>query len=293
MDAYKVFYVVVKSGSISAAADSLFISQPAVSQTIKHLEEGLGVNLFYRTPKGVRLTAEGETLFQHISQAYEIILSAESIFQNIQDLEGGEIRIGASDMTLQFYLLPYLEKFHKMYPKVKISVTNGPTPETMKALRAGLIDFGVVSSPAYSDKWMNVEEVGTLQDCFVASSVFKQLRDRVVPLEELTHYPLIMLEKNTSTRRFADQFFADQGVTFYPEFELGTSELIVQFAKRSMGIGYVVEDFAKKDLRDGALFRIQTDKEPPQRKYCLITPAKIPVPAAGKALLNLLHKKDY
>lgn len=289
LEYYKVFYHVAKLGSISAAANQLFISQPAVSQAIKHLESALGANLFLRTSKGVKLTAEGEMLYRTVSQGYDYFAMAESMFRDIHHLEAGEIRIGASDMTLQFYLLPYLEQFHAKYPKIKISVTNGPTPETIKALRAGDIDFGVVTTPVISDKWMIAQPVRRIQDCFVAGVKFTALKHRTLSLEELAQMPLTMLEKRTSSRRYIDALFVQNGYVVRPEFELATSELIVQFALRGLGIGYVVQDFAQPYLERGELFKLQLSEAIAPRNMCLITPTKYPVPAAGKRLLESLH----
>ena len=147
LEYYRIFYHVVKEGSITAAANTLCVSQPAVSQTIRQLEAGLGVTLFLRAQKGIRLTAEGQTLFQYVERGYETILQGEHALQSMLELELGEIHIGASDMTLKYYLLPYLERFHEQYPSVKVNVTNGPTPETLKHLKDGKIDFCVVSGP--------------------------------------------------------------------------------------------------------------------------------------------------
>ncbi|MFW5672906.1 MAG: LysR family transcriptional regulator, partial [Acetivibrio ethanolgignens] len=142
LEYYKIFYYVGKLGGISLAAEELSISQPAVSQAVKQLERCLGSTLFIRTSKGVRLTREGEILFSYIKNGYEMIKFGENRLKNIQNLEMGEIRIGASDMTLQFYLLPFLERFHERYPGIKIQVTNAPTPSTIKYLQEGKIDFG-------------------------------------------------------------------------------------------------------------------------------------------------------
>ena len=251
LEYYKVFYNVAKLGSISAAANSLFISQPAVSQAIKHLETALDARLFNRTSKGVRLTPEG-----------------------------------ASDMTLQYYLLPYLESFHSRYPKVKIRVTNGPTPETVKALRAGEIDFGIVTTPVISDRWMTVTPVRKIQDCFVAGIKFIGLRGKTLSLTELAEQPLTMLEKKTSSRRYIDNLFVQEGCVVQPEFELATSDLIVQFALRGLGIGYVTQDFAQPYLDGGQLFKLQLSDPIARRSMCLITPTQFPMPLAAKRLIN-------
>ena len=147
LEYYKIFYYVAKRQSITLAAEELSISQPAVSQAVKHLEGGLGCALFVRTSKGMRLTKEGELLFSYVQRGYELLLSGEKKLSEMLNPESGEICIGASDMTLQFYLLPYLERFHEAHPKIRVTVTNAPTPETLQHLGDGRIDFGVVNTP--------------------------------------------------------------------------------------------------------------------------------------------------
>lgn len=288
LEYYRVFYYVAKLGSITLAAEKLFISQPAVSQAIKHMEETLGGSLFFRTSKGVKLTPEGELLYSHVSKGYEYLMRGESKYKEIFMLETGEIRIGASDMTLQFYLLPYLEKFHKLYPKIHIKVTNAPTPYTVEYLKTGKIDFGVVSAPVHERKGLNITPVSKINDIFVASDRFSELKDRRVELSELTKYPIVCLEGNTSTRKYVDEFLSKSDVRLSPEFELATSDLIVQFAERGLGIGCVVRNFAKKRLEDKALFEIQLNKPIPERDICIITLDKMPISQAGKKLLEIL-----
>ena len=216
------------------------------------------------------------------------------MFRDIHALQAGEIRIGASDMTLQYYLLPYLESFHSRYPNVKIRVTNGPTPETVKALRAGEIDFGIVTTPVISDKWMTVTPVRKIQDCFVAGIKFIALRGKTLSLAELAKYPLTMLEKKTSSRRYIDNLFVQEGCVVQPEFELATSDLIVQFALRGLGIGYVTQDFAQPYLDRGQLFKLQLSDPIIRRSMCLITPTQFPMPLAAKRLIEeeLRDEKD-
>ena len=289
LEYYKVFYNVAKLGSISAAANSLFISQPAVSQAIKHLETELDARLFNRTSKGVRLTPEGEALYNLISQGYDYFLRAENMFRDIHALQAGEIRIGASDMTLQYYLLPYLESFHSKYPNVKIRVTNGPTPETVKALRAGEIDFGIVTTPVISDKWMTVTPVRKIQDCFVAGIKFIGLKGKTLSLAELAKYPLTMLEKKTSSRRYIDNLFVQEGCVVQPEFELATSVLIVQFALRGLGVACVMRDFAAPYLERGELFELHFETSIPERAMELVTNEKLPLTSASAKFLELLE----
>lgn len=145
LDLYRVFEAVARLGNVTAAAEELLLSQPAVSQKIRQLENDLGCSLFVRTSRGVHVTAEGEVLYRYAAEGLERFRLGERKLKELLDLDSGEIRVGASDMTLQFCLLPYLEKFHARYPGVKISVTNGPTPETLRLLEQGIIDFGVIT----------------------------------------------------------------------------------------------------------------------------------------------------
>lgn len=289
LEYYKIFYEVAKAGSITAAAAGLCISQPAVSQTIKQLEAGLGSPLFIRTQKGVRLTTEGEVLYSYLERGFEQITAGEEAFRSMIDLEQGEIRIGASDMTLQFYLLPYLEQFHVQYPKIKVRVTNGPTPETLKFLEEGRIDFGIVSSPPAGDQ-ISVRPVRKIEDCFIAGSRFKRLQGRVLNYQELECLPVICLEQNTSTRTCADRYLKENGVVLQPEFELATSDMIVQFVRRSLGIGLVVKDFAKGYVDTGELFYLEFEHSMPEREICIVTKGKDAVMSkAARALLELLQ----
>ena len=167
LEAYRVFYTVASCGSITMAAGELSISQPAVSQSVKQLEEELNTKLFTRTSKGVRLTQEGELLYSYVAKGYEQIMLGEQKLIQLHNMELGEITIGASDMTLQFFLLPYLERFHEQYSNIRIRVTNGPTPETLEKLEDGRMDFCVVSTPFEAKETLEVIPVREIEDVFV------------------------------------------------------------------------------------------------------------------------------
>ena len=292
LEYYKIFYYVGSLGKISLAAQKLCISQPAVSQAVKHLETQLGTKLFIRTPKGVRLTTEGEVLFSYIKQGYEYILLGEKKFKEMLDLESGEIRIGASDMTLKYYLLPFLEKFHKEYPNIKVSVTNAPTPETIQYLETGKIDFGIISEPFQISKDMVVKPVKEIEDVFVAGSQFDQYRGKKLEFSDLEHMPIICLENNTSTRTYVDDFLLKKNVILRPEFELAMSDIIVQFSIRNMGIGSIVRSFAQKYIQSGELFELEFKEKIPKRRICIATSKKIPVTNAAEKLLQAYLKYD-
>lgn len=289
MEYYKVFYHVAKSGSLTVAAKELNISQPAVSQSIKQLEGALGTKLFTRVSKGVRMTGEGELLYRYVAKGYEQIELGEQKLEQMLNLELGEIHIGASDMTLQFYLLPYLEQFHEKYPDIKVVVSNATTPETLNNLNENKIDFGVVSTPFDNKVGLKTVNVREIEDVFVAGRKFIQYKNRMLDLQELEKMPIIFLEGATSTRSYMDAFLRKNHVEIQPEFELATSDMIVQFALRNLGVGCVIRDFAKEYLEDGRLFELRFNMIIPKRHFCVVTNPRNPLSAAARNMLELLY----
>ncbi|HJG83201.1 MAG TPA: LysR family transcriptional regulator [Lacrimispora saccharolytica] len=291
LEYYRVFYQAAVTGSITLAAEHLCISQPAVSQAVRHLEGELGTKLFLRTPKGVRLTREGEMLYVYVKRGIESIRDGEEMLKQLKCLDTGVIRIGASDMTLQFYLLPYLEQFHEQYPKIKVMVSNGPTPETIDALENGGIDFGIVSTPFDERNGLCSIPVKEIENIFIAGNRFRgELEGRELEYGELQHYPCIFLEKKTSTRRFMDSCLEREGICLEPEFELATSDMIVQFVKRNLGIGCLMSEFAGEALRQEDVFALRFRKKMEKRSFCLITSSKNPLSPAAQKLLKALRE---
>ncbi len=289
LEYFKVFYYTARLGSVTGAANELSISQPAVSQSLKALERSLGAPLFQRASRGVRLTREGQLLYSYVEKGYEEIEQGVEKVRQMLNLELGKVHIGASDMTLRFYLLPFLERFHEQYPGIKVIVANAPTPETLRLLQAGKIDFGVVSAPFRQQEEFRVEQVREIEDVFVAGRRFISYKNRMMDLQELEGLPLIFLEGNTSTRSYMNTYLSANGVELQPEFELSTSDMIVQFALRNLGIGCVVRDFAAEFLESGLLFELRFNKMIPRRQICVVTGRKMPVSAAAGKLLEIME----
>lgn len=288
LELYRVFYFTAKAGSLSKASHQLFISQPAVSQAIKQLEEKLGGQLFFRTSKGIKLTREGEIVYKYIEPAYNFIIAAEAEFTQMLNLSKGAIKIGASDMSCKYYLLPYLESFHQNFPQIKIHLTNGPTPETIDLLKKGSIDFGVISLPVEEDERLVIKEVMTIQDCFVAGENYIELKGKPVHLSQLLKYPVLLLEKATSTRRYIDEYVRKYGLVLNPEIELATSDLLVEFARKGFGISCVVRNFAQEDIDKSNLFEIQLEEVIPPRQIGIVTLKDAPLSAAAKKFIGII-----
>lgn len=291
LDLYTVFLRVARCKSISQAAKELHISQPAISLSIGRLEAELGVKLLFRTNRGIKLTGEGETLLEHLSGAFAMIEAGEEKLRDIAGLRSGTLRIGASDMTLRFFLLDYIERFRDHFPGVRLTVTNAPTPSTLDALRSGLIDFGVISEPvlgADDRETMELIPVREIRDIFVCTDKYP-LTGHKASAEELCRYPLILLERETSTRRYIDDFFG-AGV-LKPSIELATSDLLLEFARRGIGIACIVEDFARADLESGRLRQVALETEIPPRRFLLAYLKKLPLSAAAANLIGEITAK--
>ncbi len=284
---YRVFFHVARLGSITRAAESLCVSQPAVSQTIRLLEQAVGCPLLVRNARGVTLTPEGNVLFAHISRGYGHFAEAEEKVRELLSLASGTLRIGASDMALRFFLLPQLEIFNRAYPDVRIHITNRPTPETLQMLGDGEIDLGFVSEPvSVPAEGLLMQPLQRIEDIFVAGERFAGLRDARVTWAELAEKPLILLEPKTSTRAHLDGFLSSRGVRLDPEFELASSDLIVRFAERNLGIGCVVRGYAEDAFRTGGLFEVKTPEPVPGRNLCLATLEGIPLSPSARRLVE-------
>lgn len=292
LDLYKVFLTVAESKSISEAAKQLYVTQPAVSSSIISLEASLDVRLFIRESRGIRLTTEGEALYEYVKTAFMYLKAGEDKLHDIRSLAGGILRVGASDMTLRFYLLDYLERFNLLYPAVRLSVTNAPTPRTMKALRAEQIDFGVVSGPVEDSEAADAVliPVRKIRDIIIASDKFGVGKDgNPVRVEELSRYPLVMLEKGTSTRSYLDKLLPLPMRS--PDIELATSDLVLAFARRGIGIACIVEDFAKDDLESGLLHEIKLTEPFETRDFYLTYSKKYPQSTASKRFTDMLLER--
>lgn len=272
MEQYKIFYVTAKCGSFSDAAKKLFITQSAVSQQIRSLEQELGVALFVRGKKGAKLTSQGELLFHYAERAILEIESAENLFERIKSLDEGSLRIGSGDTITRHFLLPILEQFHNKYPAIKIEIVNRVTGETLSKLNSGTVDVAFISLPIDTDKYhnINIKSTGRLHDIFIAGNQYAHLLSSKLTMEEVSSLPLVMLEPKSNTRKTTDEYFRSHGITLNPEFELGSHDLLLDFAKKNLGIACVTEEFAG-DLSGKDIIKLNTNFNMPERSIGICT----------------------
>jgi len=293
LELYKSFYFVAQHGSISKAAEHLYITQPAVSRSIKQLEDDLGCALFSRTPKGVKLTPEGEILLQYIEQAFNFIATAERKINDVKNILSGEVRIGVSDTLCKHYLVPYLKLFNTLHPAIKIHVICPTTPGIISLLKAGKIDFGIINMP-YHDDQLILKNIMTVQDCFVVGEKYRYLSNRMQPLSEIIKHPLLLLEKNSNSRLYMEQYFKDNSISAVPDFELGNIDLLIHFAKYDFGIACVIKNFIEEELDNGRLYEVKPIERVPPRTIGAAWLKVVPLSIAAKELIGQLdNDKEY
>ena len=287
---YESFLAVAECGSISGAAQRLYVTQPAISAEIALLERSLKVRLFFRTNRGVSLTPEGQVLYEHVSKGFSFIRAGEEKMREFSGLRSGMLRIGASDMTLRFFLLDYIADFRQRYPDVHLHVLSASTPKTLEALRAGQIDFGVISGPLPAADHADFElvPVREIQDVFIASEEFEIAHQAVVEKADLAEYPLIMLERATSTRQYVSSWLGEG----FPEpaIELATSDMLMEFAERGIGVCSITEDFAREAIDAGRVVRLPLREEIPPRRFYVAYLRRLPVSAAVRCMLDQLKE---
>jgi DNA-binding transcriptional LysR family regulator len=292
---YKVFFYVATHRSFSAASGKLFLSQSAVSQSIRLLEDKLGCRLFNRSTKQVQLTYEGELLFQHIEKAFHLIKAGERSIAEIHSLDQGEIHIGASDTICKYYLLAYLKQFAGQYPRIKIKITNRTSPVCLDLLHKGLVDIAVVNLPdGKEQKNTAVKKLKLLQDVFVAGQAYQQLQNQKLQLKDLEQYQLLMLEKNTVTRDFFDMLLKQHNVAVTPEIELGSLDLVIELTKIGLGLSFITREFIQNEIASGELFILDIQETIPARWLGIATNETLPLTvAAGRFIDMLAEKKLY
>ena len=268
LSTYRIFFEVAKQGNISKAAESLYISQPAISKTIVRLEDNLNVKLFKRNSRGVSLTEEGEVLFRHVQEAIHHIEEAENALQKMKDYHIGHLDIGASTTLCRYILLPYLKKFMEEFPNIQINLKNQDSAKNIQVLEAQDIDIALVAIPKHLSPNQKVILEQEVEDIFVASPKYienlKALHGSNFSLFQNATV-MLMDDKNVS-RHYIDMYIRENQLDFKQVIALNTMDLLIDFAKIDMGISCVIRSFVEKDLENGSLVQIDIAPPIPRRK---------------------------
>ncbi len=266
LELYRIFFVVANHSNITKASKELNISQPAISKSIKNLEEQLGGQLFVRTKRGVILTEEGKEFYNYIKQAIEYINNAENKFTELINLETGCIKIGISTTLTKEFLLPYLEKFHALYPKIDVQIVTNMTSDLLPKLKNGIIDIIILNlnGKNYGND-INIIKCRKINDCFIVNSNYKDLINKVLSMKDLNDYPLILQAKGSNTREFLDNIARENGILLKPNIELASYTLVVEFVKIGLGIGYATKEYIKDKIKTNELYELKIKEKIPSR----------------------------
>ncbi len=290
LELYRVFYTVAKCGSLTKAAEELYISQPAVSQSIKQLENQLGMSLFNRTHRGMELSAQGgQQIFRSVEEALMLLDDAENVLMELKNTATGTIRIGASDTIFEYFLSDKIVAFHEKYPAVKFELLSDVTPVTIEQLKTNKCDIAFLNLPIEEDPELILKgNVMYLNDIFIANEKYGELREKQIPLSKLSEYPLILLDSNTVARRAVTNYFNTLGLSLKPDIEVSSWDLMKRLSAKGMGIGCIPREYAKRALYDRKeVFEVKTDPSLPVRSVGMALPKNVPVTFALRKFMEL------
>ena len=287
LELYRVFKEVAEAGNISTAAKNLYISQSAVSQSIKQLETALQARLFSRSPRGVSLTGEGQMLYQYVRSALGLLATGEDKLSQAQQLLLGTLVIGASDTVTSFFLTHYLDAFHRLHPGIRLKIVSGRSAKVLSMLKSGAVDIAFASSP--SDSAISNWPCFSTHSVFVAGSSYECDFDHVYTRQEISAFPLILLERKASSRVFLEQYFLQSGITLTPEIELSSRQLLVTLARIGLGVAGVTQEFVQDALDAGDIRLLKTDFTIPARSVDMCTLQDVTPTAAASAFMEMVR----
>lgn len=285
LDYYRVFYETARFRSFSAAAHHLYISQSAISQCIQQLESDINVQLFVRTKRGISLTNEGKILYSKVENAINSIEQGERQLERLRHLESGELRIAAGDTITTHFLLKYLEEFHATYPNVRIEMANSYSSQMLELVKEGKADLAFVNMPM-EDEELIFEPCLEINDAFVCSPEFEP--NESYSWEEIAGLPLILIEKNASSRHFIEKHFAEKNISLNPQIEVAVHDLLIRFASINLGISCVIEQFSKEELDKGIIKKIPLTPPLPKRSIGCAYLKNAPLSYAAKAFFEFI-----
>ena len=286
LELYRVFYVVAKNKHMTKASEELHISQPAISQSIKKLEDELGGTLFLRSNKGMELTSEGKMFYEYVKGALELINNAENEFTSFKDLSKGDIKIGCSTTLTKLILVDVLKEFHEEYPNINISITNDLTSNLINDLKLGKLDFVIFNESNIKETNLNLEKIKELKQGFIYNPDY--FKDDINTFEDLNNYPLILQKEESNSRKLLDSIALDYNVKLIPKMEVVSQELITEFTNIGLGIGYSIIDLAKRNYPN--LKELSINKKIPSINIYLATNKNVSLTFASKTFIDFLNK---
>ncbi len=286
LELYRVFYTVAKHKHMTKASHELHISQPAISQSIKKLEDQLGGTLFMRSNKGMELTSEGEMFYEYVKGALELINNAENEFTSFKDLSKGEVKIGCSTTLTKLVLMDTLKAYHLDYPNINITITNDLTSNLINDLKLGKLDFVIFNESIIKETNLNLEKIKKLKQGFIYNPEY--FNDNINSFDDLNNLPLILQKEESNSRKLLDYVALQNNVKLIPKMEVVSQELITEFTNIGLGVGFTIIDLAKRNFKN--LKELNINKKIPNINIYLATNKSISLTFASKTFINYLKK---
>ena len=285
---YKIFLYLYEEKSISKTANKLYVSQPAISYSLKELENQLGYTLFYRNSKGIEPTLEAKELYNYISTAFNILKDAEEHVNNLNNLNIGNIRIGIPSHIGFLYLSKYIYNFREKYPNIKFSIISKSMPEMIEMLETRKLDIIIGTLPINSEKKITKINLAKLNNCFAYNK--KLLKNiKIKELKDLVKYPLILPSSSFDNRTKLDEYFDSNNIRLEPVVESSTTEIMLDMVRKGIGIGYFIEDTILSQVDRDDFEIINFDGELPEDDiYCVYIDDFIPI--ATKKFIEEMKK---
>ena len=251
--------------------------------------EGVGVFTQPDKPKnrGMKLTPEGERLFEHIRIAFENIEAGEAEIIESRNLEKGTVFVAASEVALHCVLLPVLKQYRTLYPGIRLKISNHSTPQAVDAIKNGIADIAVVTTPTLPSAMIEEMTVRKFHEVAVCSAAFSELLGEKVGFAELLSYPMISLGTQTKSFELYSDFFAEEGLHYRPETEAATADQILPMVKADLGIGFIPREFLQGVE---GVFVIETEKSLPEREIRIVKRHEQTLSIAAKELERLILK---
>ena len=286
LESYRIFYTVAKNKHMTKASEELYISQPAISQSIKKLEDQIGGTLFLRSNKGMELTEEGKSLFEHIKGALQLIENAENEFTAFKDLSKGEIKIGCSTTLTKLMLLEPLKQFHIDYPNINIKIENNLTSNLITSLKLGKLDFVIFNEGDIQETGLKLQKIKDLKQGFVYNPEY--IEDNIQSFQDLNHYPLILQKHESNSRKLLNSIALENSTILEPQMEVVSQELVTEFTNIGFGIGFTIIDLAKRKYPN--LKELNINKKIPNMQVFLATNKSISPTFASKTFMQYLEE---
>lgn len=269
---YRVFYYVAKHKNLTKASEALFISQPAVSSSIKELEGQVGEILLERKNKGVELTTFGTLLYEKIKPEIENLEKLENLGESFNNLNFGVLRIGCSSSNLNQIVGSYLEAFAKKFPSIKIIMKRAGEKELRSMLEENQLDIIFVNSSPFPQNFVCVKEYEIKYNIIGNADMKNKYPEDEIPLRNFPENDLILPSKNNNSRKFIDEFFEQQNKHLSSKYELDNYIMLFDFVRKGLGIAFVNAEFYKKNIEDKEVFILFPKLSLPTRKmHCLIS----------------------